>query len=51
MNKTIAEQIEIVNEKYQPILMVRDFNVKIGKPYSRQQGKSIKRRKTAQKNN
>ena len=28
--KTIAEQIEIAKEKYQQVLMVGDFNVKIG---------------------
>ena len=28
--KTTAEQIEIAKEKYQQVLMVRDFNVNIG---------------------
>ena len=28
--RTIAEQIETEKEKYQQVLMVRDFNVKIG---------------------
>ena len=29
--KTIAKQIEIAKEKYQQVLLIGDFNVKIGK--------------------
>ena len=43
--KTIAAQIEIIKEKYQP------FQYKDKKPYSRQQRNNIKRRKATQKNN
>ena len=43
--KTIAAQIEIAKEKYQP------FQCKDKKPYSRQQRNNFKRRKATQKNN
>ena len=43
--KTIAAQIEIIKEKYQP------FQYKDKKPYSRQQRNNIKRGKATQKNN
>ena len=51
LHKTIAEQIEIIKEKYQQVLMVRDFKCKDRKPHFRQKRNSIKTRKTAQKNN
>ena len=51
LHKTIAEQIEIIKEKYQQVLMVRGFKCKYRKPHFRQQRNSIKRRKTAQNNN
>ena len=55
--KTIAEEIEIAKEKYQKVLTVGDLNVKMGNHMAvflcfwRQQRNSIKREKTAQKNN
>ena len=35
LHKTIAEQIEIIKEKYQQVLMLREFKCKYRKPHFR----------------
>ena len=49
--KTTAEQIEIAKEKYRLVLLIGGFSIKIGNHVPGKQRNSIKRRKTAQKNN